>query len=365
MATSEPLSDTTCITTAHVEWSREHHVIEPLIRMIIRLSMRVLIFCVSFHLVGAAQLISAPEPQTGTIVGTVVDVNDDPVPGAQVSLEGPLAPDRPHVVASQTGFFQFDHLRAGAGHITVSAGGFANWVSPEVTLKAGQFQELTGIRLNLAEVVTTVQAAIPSEEIATQQVNLAEHQRVLGFIPDFYAVYDSHPVPLPPKLKFQLAFRTLTDPVTLLASGFLAGLDQAADRSHYQQGAEGYFQRLGARYANAFTDDMVGGAVLPSILHQDPRYYYQGTGTKKSRILHAISYPFVCRGDNGQRQPNYSSLGGYFASGAVANAYYPESNRGPKLLFSTALVDMGGSMANGILAEFLMHKKPRSQAGGN
>lgn len=44
---------------------------------------------------------------------------------------------------------------------------------------------------------------------------------------------------------------------------------------------------------------MIGGAILPSLLHQDPRYFYQGTGTNESRTLHALSYPFVCKGDNG------------------------------------------------------------------
>jgi hypothetical protein len=340
--------------------SRRSHVIA-------RLCIRALIFCISVCAVGTAQQISAPEPQTGTIVGTIIDVNGDAVPGAQVSLKGPLAPDRPHVVTNETGFFEFDHLRAGAGYdITVSASGFANWVSPEITLKAGQYQELTGIRLKIEEVVTTVQATIPTEEIATEQVRVEEHQRALGFLPAFYAVYDSHPVPLTPKLKFKLSLRTVTDPVTFLGSAFLAGTDQASGKTHYQQGAKGYAQRFGAHYGNAFTNNMFGGAILPSILHQDPRYYYLGTGTTKSRILHALSYPFICRGDNGNRQANYSSLGGYLASGAISNAYYPVSNRGPKLVLSTALVDMGGTMANSLLAEFLMHaKKPRSEAGRN
>jgi hypothetical protein len=73
---------------------------------------------------------------------------------------------------------------------------------------------------------------------------------------------------------------------------------------------------------------MIGGAILPSLLHQDPRYFYQGTGTKKSRALHALSNSFVCKGDNGRRQPNYSSIGGDLASAAISNAYYPASNRG-------------------------------------
>ena len=78
---------------------------------------------------------------------------------------------------------------------------------------------------------------------------------------------------------------------------------------------------------------MIGGAILPSLLHQDPRYYYQGTGSNKSRTLHALSSPFV-RGDNGQLQPNYSSLGGDLGSAALSNLYYPASNRGAGLVFS-------------------------------
>jgi hypothetical protein len=168
--------------------------------------------------------------------------------------------------------------------------------------------------------------------------------------------YGRHPVPLTPKLKFQLALRAATDPVTFLGTAFVAGMGQAADKFDFQQGAKGYFQRFGASYTNGFTDIMIGGAILPSILHQDPRYFYQGTGTTKSRILHALSYPFICRGDNGHLQPNYSSLGGYLASGAIANAYYPASNRGPGLVLNTALVDIGASMANGLLQEFVLRK---------
>ena len=336
--------------------------------IIIKLWIRAFIFCVLLTVAAVGQEFSAPEPQTGTILGTVVDVRNDIVPGATAVLDGPS--DHRTVVANDNGFFAFKNVKPAVPyHITVSQTGFANWTSPAITLTPNEFLQLTGVKLTIAVAVTTVAVVPNSEQLATQQVEVEEKQRVLGIIPSFYAVYDSHPVPLTPKLKFRLAFRTVTDPVTFLGTGFLAGLDQAADKSHYQQGAKGYFQRFGARYGNTFTNNMVGGAVLPSILHQDSRYYYQGTGTTKSRILHVVSYPFICTGDNGQRQPNYSSLGGYLASGAIANAYYPASNRGPKLLFSTALVDMGGTMANGLLAEFLMHrpttKKQRSQAGGN
>jgi hypothetical protein len=118
-------------------------------------------------------------------------------------------------------------------------------------------------------------------------------------------------LPLTSKLRFKLALRTTIDPSLFLGSAFVAGVDQAANKYDYQQGAKGYAQRFGASYANGLTDIMVGGAIL----HQDPRFFYQGTGTKKSRILHAFSYPIIWRGDNGHLQPNYSSLGGFLVSG--------------------------------------------------
>jgi hypothetical protein len=319
--------------------------------------IRAFILFVFITVAAAAQELSAPEPRTGTITGTVVDVRNDIVPGATAVLDGPSASDHRTVVANDNGFFIFNEVKPGVSyHITVSHTGFANWTSPEITLRPNQFLLLSSVKLKIAVAVTTVAAVSNSAQLATQQVEVQVKQRVLGIIPAFYAVYDPHTAPLTPRLKFKLAFRTSIDPVTVLATGFLAGIDQATDRFDYQQGAKGYFQRFGVRYANTLTEVMVGGAILPSILHQDPRYFYQGTGTKKSRILHVLSYPFICRGDNGHPQPNYSSLGGYLASGAIANAYYPESDRGPQLFFTSVFANMGGSIANGFLAEFLMHR---------
>ena len=118
----------------------------------------------------------------------------------------------------------------------------------------------------------------------------------------------------------------------------------------------GYAKRFGAAYTNWATDLMFGAAILPSVLHQDPRYFYQGTGTKKSRLLHALANPFVCTGDDGHREPNYSSIGGHLISGAISNAYYPASNRGVKLVFTTASMDIAGNVANSVLQEFVFRK---------
>ena len=316
-----------------------------------------LILSVSVVSETVAQQMSAPEPQTGTIIGTVTDINDGTVSGATVALEGPSLPNPERVETNDNGFFQLEHLNPGVPyHVTVSARGFASWTSPAVALHPGQYLELTGIRLRIATTVTTVNAALSPEELATEQVKVEEKQRVLGFIPNFYVVYDRDAVSLTPKLKFRLALKTSTDPVTFLGSAFVAGLAQAANFHDYGPGAKGYAQRMGASYTNGFTDILIGGAILPSILHQDPRYFYQGTGTKKSRTLHALSSPFICKGDNGRWQPNYSSLGGYLASGAIANAYYPASDRGPGLVLSTALIDVTANMANSLLQEFVLRK---------
>jgi hypothetical protein len=320
----------------------------------------------------AAQPISAPEPQTGTIIGTVTDANDATVPGATVALEGSSLADPHRLKTSDDGFFKFDHLNPAIPyHVTVSASGFADWISPEVILKPGQYMDMTGIRLRIAVAETTVTAVSP-EELATEQVKAEEKQRVLGFIPNFYVVYDHDAVPLTPKLKFRLALKTSTDSVTFLGSAFVASVDQAANTPNYGQGAKGFGQRLGANYANGLTDIMIGGAILPSILHQDPRYFYQGTGTKKSRALHALSTPFICKGDNGLWQPNYSGLGGYVASGAISNAYYPASNRGAGQVASTTFIDIAADMANGFIQEFVLRKltpsaksRPQSEAGSN
>jgi hypothetical protein len=310
-----------------------------------------------FAYTAMAQQNPVPKPRSGSIIGTVTDVEDDVVPGATVVLGGRGASGQQKATTNQNGFFSFSAVQPGVSYrVTIHANGFADWTSPAIQITPGQYRDLGSIRLTISVAATTVTAALPPEEIATEQVHVAEKQRALGFIPAFYAVYDPHPAPLTPKLKFTLAYRTVTDPITLLGIAFIAGIDQASDTPAYVQGVKGYGQRFGANYANDLTDVFIGGAILPTILHQDPRYFYQGTGSNRSRMWHAIRNPFVCKGDNGQWQPNYSSLGGYLASGAIANTYYPTSNRGPGLVFTTTGVDIGADIANAIIQEFIVHR---------
>jgi hypothetical protein len=301
----------------------------------------------------------APKPQPGIVVGTVTDVNNDAVPGATVSLAGPALKDPRTAVSNDNGSFQFNDVEPGTYQVIVSAQGFANWTSPAIMLKPGQYAILPVSKLRIAEALTTITVASPAaslDEIAAEQVRVEEQQRIFGFIPNFYVTYDRNVVPLTPKLKFKLATKALFDPVTVIGVAGFAAINQAANNPNYGQGAKGYAERFGAGYADGAIDIMVGGAILPSLLHQDPRYFYQGTGTTKSRVLHAVSSPFITKGDNGQRQPNYSTLGGDLTTAALANAYYPASNRGVGLFLGNFFIATGQRALANVAQEFILRR---------
>jgi hypothetical protein len=322
-----------------------------------KLSFLAVAICVAVSLTALGQELVAPQPRPGRISGTVTDTGGSIIPGARVTLEGPRQQDTRILVANDNAFFAFDEVPAGVPyHVTVTAQGFADWKSDTLNLAPGQVWSLSEIKLTPQGENASVVVTASRTEIATAQVRMEEQQRVFGIIPNFYVVYDHNPAPLTAKLKFELALKVSVDPITFAGTSFLAAVNQASGYPDYRQGVKGYGQRFGAVYTNDLTDIMIGGAILPSLLHQDPRYFYQGTGTTKSRLLHAMSSPLICKGDNGRWQPNVSSLGGYLASGAIANAYYPPSNRGGGLVLSTFAIDLSANVANGIIQEFVLRK---------
>jgi hypothetical protein len=318
-----------------------------------------LCLCGSKNSVAQEQLLltsDAPKPQPGVIVGTVVDPNDDAIPGATVILESPTLKSRRMIASNDKGFFQFNDVEPESYQVKIRAEGFADWTSPEVALKPGQYVILTVPRLQIAIAFSSVTVGYSAEEVATEEVKLAEKQRIFGIIPNFYVSYDQNAAPLTAKLKFQLAAKVSYDPITFVGVGVAAAAEQAGNHPNYPQGWKGFGERYGAAYTNGFTDIMIGGAILPSLLHQDPRYFYQGTGTTRSRTLHAVSSAFVCRGDNGKPQPNYSTIGGDLASAAISNAYYPASNRGVGLLLGNFLIGTGQRAAANLAQEFILRR---------
>ena len=321
---------------------------------VIRTPAWALFFILAAITLSPAQQAPPQTPQTATVIGTVLDVTGATVPNAHVVLQGP--DERRTFVTGNNGFFRFEEVKAGIPvRVEVSAPDLKNWSSNEIILQPGQSFIVTDISLGVATVQMAVSAATP-EQVAVEQVKAQEQQRVFGVVPNFFVTYERDAAPLTPKLKFHLAMKTLTDPVTIMGFGMNAAIYQAAGYPSYRQGAAGYGERLGATFAGGYSKILLGDAVFPSLLHQDPRYFYQGTGTTKSRLLHAMSTPFITRGDDGRREINYSNILGDLVSGALANAYYPSQDRGAGLVVRSAAIGISGRMVFGIVQEFVLHK---------
>ena len=303
------------------------------------------------------QSVQATEKKVGNIVGTVTDVNGDPLPYATVELKNSETNDRRTLVTPENGFFQFNDIEPGVAYtIDVHAKDFADWSSPTIVLDPAQFKILTGVQLRIKTEVTQVQVRYDPVQVATEQFKMQEQQRVFGFIPNFYLAYDQNTVPLTAKMKFKLALRVSVDPVTVAGVLGVSAIRQAADTPKYGQGWAAYGERIGASAADGFSDIMIGGAILPSLLHQDPRYFYRGTGTTGSRVRHALFSPFIARSDSGKWQPNYSSIGGDLASSALSNLYYPKADRGAGLVFGNFAIGTAERMGASLAQEFVIAK---------
>jgi len=297
---------------------------------------------------------------TAIVMGTVTDVNGDVVPNATVVLKEVEGSDPLTIVTNDDGMFEFHDVTPGTAYqLRVSAKDYEDWLSTPIILKPDQFKIVTGIQLRIAPFRITINVHDDPVKVATEQFKAEEKQRVFGIIPNVYVSYESDPAPLTTGMKFKLALKVSTDPVTAAGVLLVASAKQAGNTPDYGQGWGAYGKRVGAVTTDGFSDIMIGGAILPSLLHQDPRYFYQGTGTTGSRFRHAVLNTFVARGDNGKSQPNYSSLGGVLASSSLANLYYPKSNRGVGLVFGNFAIGIAERIGASLAQEFLLGKFTR------
>jgi hypothetical protein len=303
-----------------------------------------------------ADSLSAVE-SASSITGTVLDANGGLLPGASVVLtSGDKAAERTSI-SDRKGGFSFGELPTGNFKVAITAPGMEPLVLADIHLGAGQKRELPHIVMAVAGTTTEVRVVVTSTQLAQEQVKAAEHQRVLGILPNFYSSYIWEAAPLNSRQKLDLAFHSITDPVEFMGTAIVAGAEQATDTfPGYGQGAEGYAKRYGAAYADEVLGRLIGSAVLPSLLHQDPRYFYKGSGSVRSRFFYAVSRAVVTRGDDGQAQPNYSRLFGSFAAGGLANLYYPRADRGLGLTLGDGFVSIAGHAADNVIREFLLRR---------
>jgi Carboxypeptidase regulatory-like domain len=292
----------------------------------------------------------------GSITGTVVDGTGAVVAGARVTLTRAGQSPPQEALSGDDGQFFFANVLPGTFQITITAAGFAAQTSSGI-LHSGETYLAPPSALAPANVSTEIQVRVSPIEVAEDQIKVQEKQRVLGVVPNYYVSYVPDAAPLTSKLKFELAWKTMIDPVTFALTGATAGVQQAQnDFSGYGQGAQGYAKRFGASYADNATSTFIGSALLPSLLKQDPRYFYKGSGSTGSRILYAIANSVICKGDNQHWQPNYSAILGGLASGGISNLYYPEKDRGVALVFENTLIGTGETAVINLFQEFIVRK---------
>lgn len=292
-----------------------------------------------------------------SISGIVLDPNGATISEARVTLTSTRDARERTLVSEGNGEFFFSALPAGNFKLTITSPGMEPFVFPNIVLHADERRELPQISMAIAGATTEVKVVITQTEVAQEQVKAAEHQRVFGILPNFYSSYIWDAEPLDAKQKFDLAFHSITDPTELVGTGIIAGAEQATNTfPGYGQGAQGYAKRYGAAYADDVLGRVIGSAILPSLIHQDPRYFYRGSGSVRSRVFYAMSRALVTRGDNGETEPNYSRLLGSFAAGGLANLYYPRADRGAGLTLADGLVSIAGHAVDNLIREFFLRR---------
>lgn len=199
------------------------------------------------------------------------------------------------------------------------------------------------------------QAKNASDKKATGAASGTSNDRLFYALPNFLTLENSGNVPpLTVGGKFKVVTRSAFDPVQFVWYGFLSGLSQAENSEPgYGQGAEGYGKRYGAAFADGTIENFMVGAVFPSVLRQDPRFFQSGKGSFIHRTGYAVSRVFLTRGDNGHTQFNFSEIMGSASSAAISTySYHPSGDR---TLSNTASVwgsEMGYDTITFVVKEF-------------
>lgn len=292
---------------------------------------------------------------TGIIFGTVQDGDGALVQGADVTLLNDTTKQERTAVSDSGGKFNIPGVVAGEFRLTIRAKGLATGKIIG-TLTPGEIYNAPPIRLRVASTATEVYVTPETEYvIAQEQVKVAEKQRVLGIVPNYFVTYDKNPVPLHAKQKFSLGLHAAFDPTHFVFSAGIAGFEQMTSMyTGFGAGPEGFGKRYGAALATTTTSELLRGSVYPSLFRQDPRYFYKGTGSTWSRTKYALSTALIAKGDKGRWEANYSAILAGLTAGAISNLYYAPSDRqGVTLTIESGLVSIAGVAFGHVMQEFV------------
>lgn len=293
---------------------------------------------------------------TGSIQGIVKDSSGAPIFGAVVAIQGPDL-NRKMTATDVEGTFKISSLVPGNYSVRISAAGLSDWTAENVSPAASPEPHLLLAVLEVAPEVTTVTVGVSENDVAQAQLSQELKQRVLRVIPNYYVSFEKNPAPLSTKQKFHLGLRTLVDPATIAASGITAGIQQSMNSYHqWGQGSQAYGKRFAAAYGTVATNLIITSALAESAFHQDPRYFYNGEGTKAQRAWYAVKSAFRTKGDNGKWQPPYAGVSGAIAAAEISQLYYPGSRTQYTLLGRTLMFHFAGLVALNLSEEFLLKK---------
>jgi hypothetical protein len=292
--------------------------------------------------------------QPADVSGTVVDQVGAAVADAPITLttcDGITVQD---AMTDAQGVFSFPDVAPGSYLVRVNVAGFNPFTLESVTVTAGA-RSLTLPRIVLTvESFSTSVTVRSTEAVAEEQIKSQERQRFLGVVPNFYVSYIPDAAPLTSRQKFTLAAHETFDWTAFAGASVNAAIDQSTSaHPGFGGGASGYAKRWAASFADNRTGDLLSHYVFASLLHQDPRYFYQGTGSTPSRLVHALGSAFVARSDRGTTMPNYAYIFGNLSAAALSNTYYPHSERGGSLVLSNIAVGLAGRAAVAVTQEFI------------
>jgi hypothetical protein len=306
----------------------------------------------------------APLPQLAEarLAGQVADASGALIPGAKVLLRSPALPGVLTTFADEEGAFHFVSLPAGDYTVSATAPGFATASANATGLGPVERRDLPDIVLTVPAGHADAYVTLDRHELAATELHAAEHQRILGF-PDFYTSFVWNAAPLDAGQKLSLGLHATTDRMAFVTAGLVASGEQIKGTfPGYGNGMTGFSKRYGAAYADGFVGKFIGGAMLPALFRQDPRYFYMGpSGTVKQRVWHAVSSAFVVRGDNGHMEPNYSHVLGNASAGALSTLYHPAADSAGKLALDNALLGTLGEAGVNVVRELFL--KPFVRGG--
>jgi hypothetical protein len=288
-----------------------------------------------------------------SVSGTVQDPSGAAVAGAHVVLNTPDGPLVRTLTSGATGEFLFTRVLPDVYVVTVDAPGFAPFTTARFAVSSPRVHALPPFVLSIADMASSV-VVRPTEMVAAEQIKAAEKQRLFGVVPNFYVSYIPDAAPMTSRQKLSLAARHTFDWTSFAGAIAAAAIEQAGNvHEGYGDGGSGYAKRWAATFARERSQDLLSHYLFASLFHQDPRYFYQGTGTKRSRLYHALSTAFVARADSGKVMPNYAYLLGDVGAAAISNAYYPRDDRGVGLILTNAAIGVAGRAVQGVVQEFV------------